>query len=130
VASSPDDRAHTVSQGLAALLAAAGLGPIDVRLLMHVTAVGIKAIGQRRSAQVTLLVSQIVRDVLEIGRNRMLLSIDFRADTEAPPLGPRGSLVGTLEQRTARRELSREPRCAESPQPWQRCERRRRMLSR
>jgi N-methylhydantoinase A len=96
VASSPDDRAHTVSQGLAALLAAAGLGPIDVRLLMHGTAVGIKAIGQGRSARVTLLVSPIFRDVLEIGRNRMLLSIDFHADTEAPPLGPGGFAGGNL----------------------------------
>lgn len=99
--SSPDDPSRAVSDGLAQLLAAGGLRPTDVGVLVHGTTIGINAIIQRRGARVALLVSEGFRDVLEIGRSRMPFSFDFHADKEAP-LVPRDRVVEIPARLTAR----------------------------
>ena len=90
--STPDDPSRAVAEGLAAILADAGLTAGAVGLLVHGTTIGLNAIIQRRVARVALVVSSGFRDVLEIGRSRMPFSFDFHASKEVP-LVPRDQVV-------------------------------------
>ena len=90
--STPDDPSRAVADGLAAIVAAAGLTPGDVTSITHGTTIGLNAIVQRRGARIALVVSEGCRDILEIGRARMPSSFDLHAAKEEP-LVPRDRIV-------------------------------------
>ena len=64
VPSTPDDPAR----GLMDALAAAGLQPPDLRLILHGTTIATNAVIERRGARCALVTTRGFRDVLELGR--------------------------------------------------------------
>jgi N-methylhydantoinase A/oxoprolinase/acetone carboxylase beta subunit len=90
--STPADPSEAVADGLAAILAQAGLRPEEVGGITHGTTIGLNAIIQRRGAHIALVVTEGYRDILEIGRSRMPSSFDLYAGKEEP-LVPRDRIV-------------------------------------
>jgi N-methylhydantoinase A len=90
--STPGDPSRAVADGLAAIVAAAGLSPGDLTSVTHGTTIGLNAVIQRRGARIALVVTEGYRDVLEIGRSRMPSSFDLYAGKEEP-LVPRDRIV-------------------------------------
>ncbi|MFB9833963.1 hydantoinase/oxoprolinase N-terminal domain-containing protein, partial [Actinoallomurus acaciae] len=90
--STPGDPSRAVADGLAAVVAAAGLSPGDLTSVTHGTTIGLNAVIQRRGARIALVVTEGYRDVLEIGRSRMPSSFDLYAGKEEP-LVPRDRIV-------------------------------------
>jgi N-methylhydantoinase A len=82
--STPDEPSRAVVQGLANIVATAGLSPADVELILHGTTIGLNAIIQRAGARIGLVVTSGFRDILEIARSRMPSSFDFHARKEEP----------------------------------------------
>ena len=64
VPSTPDDPAR----GLMDALAAAGVGPADLDLILHGTTIATNAVIERRGARCALVTTRGFRDVLELGR--------------------------------------------------------------
>ncbi|MEU8149360.1 hydantoinase/oxoprolinase family protein [Nonomuraea sp. NPDC048901] len=90
--SMPADPSRAVADGLAAILAQAGLRPEEIGGITHGTTIGLNAIIQRRGARIALVVTEGYRDILEIGRSRMPSSFDLYAGKEEP-LVPRDRIV-------------------------------------
>jgi N-methylhydantoinase A len=90
----PNDPSLAVERGLAALLAAHGVQPGQVELLVHGTTIGLNAIIQRRGARMAMVVSRGNRDLLELARLRLPSSYDFTVPREAP-LVPRNLMFET-----------------------------------
>jgi N-methylhydantoinase A len=80
----PGDPSRAVERGLEAIVAAHGLAPGEIELIVHGTTIGLNAIIQRRGARMALIVSRGNRDVLEIARLRLPSSYDFTEPREAP----------------------------------------------
>jgi N-methylhydantoinase A len=83
IASTPDDPARAILQGLRALAPAGGLS-----LLAHGTTVATNALIQRQGAEVALITTAGFRDLLEIGRQTRPKIYDLKAD-HPEPLVPR-----------------------------------------
>lgn len=96
-ASVPSDPSAAVESGIAALLAAHGISPGEVELIVHGTTIGLNAIIQRRGARMALVVSKGNRDLLELARLRLPSSYDFTEPREVP-LVPR-NLVFEVQAR-------------------------------
>jgi N-methylhydantoinase A len=109
--STPDDPARAVIEGLANLVAKAGLAPADVDLVMHGTTIGLNAIIQRAGARIGLVVSSGFRDILEIARSRMPSSFDFHA-TKEEPLVPRDRIFEIEARFDPKGEPTRVPEAA------------------
>jgi N-methylhydantoinase A len=93
----PGDPSAAVESGIAAMLAAHGILPGDVELIVHGTTIGLNAIIQRRGARMALVVCRGNRDLLEIARLRLPSSYDFTEPREVP-LVPR-DLVFEIDAR-------------------------------
>jgi N-methylhydantoinase A len=83
VASTPDDPARAILQGLRALATAGGLSH-----LAHGTTVATNALIQRRGGKVALITTAGFKDLLEIGRQTRPKIYDLKAD-HPEPLVPR-----------------------------------------
>lgn len=82
--STPANPAQAVKTGLAALMGAAGIEPRDVELIVHGTTISLNTLLQRRGAQVGLVTTSGLKDVLELARIRMSHSYDFFAMPDEP----------------------------------------------
>jgi N-methylhydantoinase A len=80
----PGDPSAAVESGIAAMLAANGVAPGEIELIVHGTTIGLNAIIQRRGARMALIVSRGNRDLLEIARLRLPSSYDFTEPREVP----------------------------------------------
>jgi N-methylhydantoinase A len=94
VPSTPEDQA----QGVAAVLARAGIDPGALEALAHGTTVATNALLERRGARVALITTEGFRDVIEIGRQNRPSLYDLTLD-RPPPLVPR-ELRFTVRERT------------------------------
>ena len=83
VASTPQDPARAVEQGLRDLLDL-GVAAADVASITHGTTIGLNAILQRRVARVAVLTSRGHRDLVHIGRARLPRSFDLHATPPRP----------------------------------------------
>ncbi len=81
-ASTPDDPARAVGQGLVATLDLAGVPRGAPGVVLHGTTIALNAILQDKGAPVALITSPGNRDVLEIGRARMPSSFNFSIGKE------------------------------------------------
>jgi N-methylhydantoinase A len=59
---------HDPSQGLVDALAAAGIAPSDVDLILHGTTIATNAVIERKGARCALVTTRGFRDILELGR--------------------------------------------------------------
>jgi N-methylhydantoinase A len=75
-------------EGVATLLAQAGLAPADVGLLVHGTTLATNALIERRGAKTALLTTEGFRDVLEMGSESRFDQYDIAMD-KPQPLVPR-----------------------------------------
>ncbi|MEM1315637.1 MAG: hydantoinase/oxoprolinase family protein [Pseudomonadota bacterium] len=71
VASTPDDYARGVADGIAELVAAEALTPGDIGEVMHACTVATNAILERKGAKTALITTEGFRDVLEMRRIRV-----------------------------------------------------------
>jgi N-methylhydantoinase A len=84
VSSTPHDPGRAVVEGLADLLARAGVAPGDVAEVVHGTTVASNTILQKTGARTGLLTTRGFRDVLEIGRIRTPDMFDLTWDKPVP----------------------------------------------
>ncbi len=92
VASTPDDPARAILQGLRALVPAGGLAR-----LAHGTTVATNALIQRRGGRVALVTTAGFKDLLEIGRQTRPKIYDLKAD-HPEPLVPRERRFEVVER--------------------------------
>ncbi|NMG37229.1 hydantoinase/oxoprolinase family protein [Azoarcus sp. TTM-91] len=90
--------------GVAALLAQAGLAPADVGFIVHGTTLATNAILERRGARTALLTTAGFRDVLELGTESRFDQYDITMDAPAP-LIPRPLRRGVPERIAAGGEV-------------------------
>tara|TARA_Y100001954_G_scaffold145802_1_gene155206 strand:+ start:42 stop:2153 length:2112 start_codon:yes stop_codon:yes gene_type:complete len=88
VASTPNDPAQAVVDGLAGLLKDVGASFKDVREVVHGTTVGSNTILQKSGARTGLITTRGFRDILEIGRIRTPTMFDLTWE-KPEPLVPR-----------------------------------------
>src|SRR5262245_33137007 len=110
VASTPDDPARAILQGLRALIPAGGLSR-----LAHGTTVATNALIQRRGGKVALITTAGFKDLLEIGRQTRPKIYDLKADHPEPlvprerrfevaeRIGPAGEVIVDLADAEIRR---------------------------
>jgi N-methylhydantoinase A len=84
-------------EGLALLLAEAGLEPGDVTLFVHGTTLATNALIERRGARTGLITTAGFRDVLELGTESRFDQYDITMD-KPPPLAPRRLRLGVPER--------------------------------
>ncbi|MCP5154246.1 MAG: hydantoinase/oxoprolinase family protein [Ectothiorhodospiraceae bacterium] len=108
-ASTPDDPARAILDGIDALIAAAGIAPGDVERVAHGTTVGTNALIQRRGGRVGVVTTEGFRDLLEIGRQVRPRLYDLQTDNPPPlaarehrfevreRIGPRGEVLIPLD---------------------------------
>jgi len=100
VPSTVDDYARGIVEGLAALLAEAGIGPEALGAVLHATTIGSNAVLERGGARTGLITTEGFRDVLEIRDLRMPRLYDL-GWTKPPPLVPRRHRLGIAERTRA-----------------------------
>jgi N-methylhydantoinase A len=86
LASTPDDPARAVGQGMREILATSGVVPHEIIYLAHGTTVATNALVQRRTARAALVTTAGFRDVLEIRRQRQPHAYNTRIAKPAPPI--------------------------------------------
>ena len=113
LASTPDDPARAIIEGLHALAPAGGIG-----FLAHGTTVATNALLQRQGGKVALITTAGFRDLLEIGRQTRPKIYDLKADHPEPlvprerrfevgeRLGPRGEIVRPLCEQELERAIA------------------------
>ncbi|MGU3495055.1 hydantoinase/oxoprolinase family protein [Xanthobacteraceae bacterium A53D] len=84
VASTPAAPEQAVLEGVAAIVADAGLSPADVAEVVHGTTVGSNTLLQKVGAATGLITTRGFRDVLEIGRLRTPSMFDLQWEKPAP----------------------------------------------
>jgi len=84
-------------EGVAQLLAQAGLEPADVALFVHGTTLATNALIERRGARTGLLTTEGFRDVLDLGTESRFDQYDIAMD-KPPPLVPRRLRFGVPER--------------------------------
>lgn len=84
IASSVDDYARAIAEGLAETFAETGLGSDDVAEIRHGTTVGSNAILERKGARTGLIGTKGFRDILDIRTLRMPRLYDLRWEKPAP----------------------------------------------
>jgi N-methylhydantoinase A len=87
-------------EGVARLLAEAGLTPADVGLIVHGTTLATNALIERKGARTALLTTAGFRDVLEMGTESRFDQYDITMDLP-PPLIPRQWRRGVPERSAA-----------------------------
>src|SRR5215468_4027475 len=113
IASTPDDPARAVLEGLSALLPHGALG-----FLAHGTTVATNALIQRRGGRVALITTAGFKDLLEIGRQTRPKIYDLRADHPEPlvprerrfevdeRVGPNGEVIRRLSDAQVKRAVA------------------------
>ncbi|MCC7045249.1 MAG: hydantoinase/oxoprolinase family protein [Alphaproteobacteria bacterium] len=84
IASSVDDYARAIAEGLAEAFTETGLGSNDVAEIRHGTTVGSNAILERKGARTGLIGTKGFRDILDIRTLRMPRLYDLRWEKPAP----------------------------------------------
>ncbi|MCX7961394.1 MAG: hydantoinase/oxoprolinase family protein, partial [Burkholderiales bacterium] len=87
--------------GIARVLAAAGLRPADVGVLIHGTTLATNALIERKGAKTALLTTRGFRDVLEMGYEKRYEHYDLELELPAP-LVPRELRIPITERMTAK----------------------------
>jgi N-methylhydantoinase A len=90
-----------VLAGIARVLAAAGLVPGDVGVLIHGTTLATNALIERKGARTALITTQGFRDVLEMGHEKRYEHYDLQLELPAP-LVPRELRFAVAERITAK----------------------------
>jgi N-methylhydantoinase A len=106
VSSTVGDYAAAIVEGLAAVIAEAGIGPADIVELLHGTTVASNAIVELKGAKTGLVTTKGFRDVLEIRTLRMPRLYDL-SWTKPPPLVERYLRVEVDERVNAKGEVER-----------------------
>src|SRR6185369_1538071 len=88
-------------EGIAQVLAAAGLPPSDVGVLVHGTTLATNALIERKGARTALLTTAGFRDVLEMGYEKRYEHYDLELELPAP-LVPRELRFPVTERMTAK----------------------------
>src|SRR5262252_473011 len=113
IASTPDDPARAILEGLNALLPRGALA-----FLAHGTTVGTNALIQRRGGRVALITTAGFKDLLEIGRQTRPKIYDLRADHPEPlvprerrfevheRVGPTGEVIRPLSEAEVKRAIA------------------------
>jgi len=113
IASTPDDPARAILEGLSALLPHGALG-----FLAHGTTVATNALIQRRGGRVALITTAGFKDLLEIGRQTRPKIYDLRADHPEPlvprerrfevheRVGPTGEVIRPLSEAEVKRAIA------------------------
>jgi N-methylhydantoinase A len=113
IASTPDDPARAILEGLSALLP-----PGALAFLAHGTTVGTNALIQRRGGRVALITTAGFKDLLEIGRQTRPKIYDLRADHPEPlvprerrfevheRIGPTGEVIRQLSEAEVKRAIA------------------------
>jgi len=102
----PRDPAEAVMRGVRELLAAQGLAPDEVTLLVHGTTLATNAIIERKGAKTALLTTLGFRDVLETGTEMRYDLYDLFIEFPAP-LVPRKLRIGIAERTDYTGEIRR-----------------------
>ena len=100
VPSTPAQPAEAIAEGLAGLLATAGISPESVEYLGHGTTVATNQLIERKGARTGLITTAGFRDVLEIARQTRPDLYDYSV-RRAEPLVPRRWRVGVEERMDA-----------------------------
>jgi len=95
---------RAVLDGIAAVLAGAGVPPAQVAVLVHGTTLATNALIERKGARTALLTTQGVRDILETGYEKRYEHYDVFLD-KAPPLVPRRWRLAVPERISAAGEV-------------------------
>jgi N-methylhydantoinase A len=72
VPSTPETPSQSVVNGVDEIVQKAGISPESINYFIHGTTLGVNAVIQRKGAKTGLIVSKGFKDILEIGRLRML----------------------------------------------------------
>ena len=117
VASTPDDPARAILEGLQAL------APAGLAFLAHGTTVATNALIQRRGGKVALITTAGFKDLLEIGRQTRPKIYDLKADHAEPlvprerrlevreRIGPAGEVILPLDAADAKRVVAEIESC-------------------
>jgi N-methylhydantoinase A len=97
VQSTPSSQEVAVIRGISEILSATGIDPNDVNLVVHGTTVATNAMLQRKGADVLLLTTSGLEDVLEIARQNREDIYDFSAARPMPLVG-RKNRIGVVER--------------------------------
>ncbi|MFW9962220.1 MAG: hydantoinase/oxoprolinase family protein, partial [Candidatus Sifarchaeia archaeon] len=97
VPSTPESQDIAVIQGVIEILETHQIDPRDVHLVVHGTTVATNAMLERKGANVVLLTTEGLEDVLEIGRQNREDIYDLHA-TRANPLVSRENRIGVEER--------------------------------
>ncbi|MHA2140493.1 MAG: hydantoinase/oxoprolinase family protein [Candidatus Thorarchaeota archaeon] len=97
IPSTPDSQDSAVVSGVSEILSIIGLDSKDVTLVVHGTTVATNAMLQRKGADVLLLTTSGLEDVLEIARQNRQEIYDFTA-TRPKPLVDRKNRIGVKER--------------------------------
>jgi len=85
LATTPDDPARGILEGVVALLQSADCSAANVDMLVHGTTLATNAVLQRRYAKTGMLTTSGFRDVLEIGRQRRPSFYNLDVSKPTPP---------------------------------------------
>jgi N-methylhydantoinase A len=103
VASTPDDPARAITEGLKQIAAQAGAQLLDFEIV-HGTTVGTNALLQRKGARTALITTAGFEDVIEIGRQARPELYNLNA-IKPPPLVPSELRFGVKERVAANGEI-------------------------
>ncbi|HEY1363859.1 MAG TPA: hydantoinase/oxoprolinase family protein [Xanthobacteraceae bacterium] len=88
ILTTPQAPEHGVLEALRAVTAQAGIGPGEIRLIIHGTTLATNALIERKGAKTALLTTEGFRDVVEIRHENRFEQYDVNIDLP-PPLVPR-----------------------------------------
>jgi N-methylhydantoinase A len=97
IPSTPDSQDLAVVNGVSEILSTIGLDQQDVSLVVHGTTVATNAMLQKKGAEVLLLTTSGLEDVLEIARQNREEIYDFTA-SRPKPLVDRQNRIGVRER--------------------------------
>ena len=89
LASTPDDPARAVNDGMREMLALSNVAPDRIEYFAHGSTVATNAVVQHRTARAALLTTEGFRDVLEIRRQRQPHVYNLKVAKPAPPIARR-----------------------------------------
>ena len=95
--STPESQDKAVIQGIRDILKMYNISPTDISLVVHGTTVATNSMLERKGAQVALLTTEGLEDILEIGRQNRDDIYDLSA-SRPEPLVPRENRIGVKER--------------------------------
>ncbi|TFF92424.1 hydantoinase/oxoprolinase family protein, partial [Candidatus Thorarchaeota archaeon] len=104
VPSTPEAQEKAVTEGIEEILQESEIEGDDIDLIVHGTTVATNAMLERKGADVWLVTTMGLEDVIEIGRQNRADIYDMRAH-RAEPLVPRGKRIGVRERVSSEGEV-------------------------